>query len=255
MKVPFLFFFLFIVIISNGQELLKDRPYNIEDINQKDELGRIQGLWYRWWFPYEGKDSPIMDIVNYVDGVPNGYFESYYQNGRISMKGFYKDGQLDSIAYTYWPNGVLLSESCLVNGKINGISKNYDSLGTLIGKYKHINGIIDHTYEDEYTDSTIVPDGYGRLDTITTYNKHSKWNKDVVVKIYGLQFYIRIESYYKNKLAMVKLFDNQGLEYKRIIYWQKKPYSIKDIYYFEDNSRTVKVEHFDRKGILINGNK
>ena len=75
--------------------------------DQKKKLFRPIGLsgedsrWTKW-----NKEQPIKDgirINQYTrDGKKDGYWEEYWENGKLESKGSYKDGKEDGVWEHYW---------------------------------------------------------------------------------------------------------------------------------------------------------
>lgn len=125
--------------------------------------------------PYSGKhSSKVMNkIIEYevVDGVKEGKFTLYYENGMIEMTGnikqnlndglwkyFSSDGRLqqtgryksdkpDGLWEWFYGNGKTFEEGAFLNGQRNGEWKTYDTSGTLRIKRVFENDIlVDSTY-------------------------------------------------------------------------------------------------------------
>ncbi|MBQ8222893.1 MAG: hypothetical protein IJZ87_06060 [Bacteroidales bacterium] len=74
--------------------------------------------------------SPVTQIVieeiEYVDGIKNGVFNKYYDNGRPMVKAFYKNDELDGSYVSYYPNGVAKESGNFVLGRKVGEWTTYD---------------------------------------------------------------------------------------------------------------------------------
>jgi antitoxin component YwqK of YwqJK toxin-antitoxin module len=57
------------------------------------------------------------------DGDLDGYWESYYANGKLSSKGNYINGQKHGSCEWYWSNGNLMYKITYLNGKAHGYSE------------------------------------------------------------------------------------------------------------------------------------
>ncbi len=110
---------------------------------------------------------------------PNGYNEFYYENGRISSKGIFKNGLPEGIWKSYYPDGTLkslgektdgLSDSLWVffdsegrkskkldyyNDKKNGCARFFDTLGNTIKELFYINDIAQGERITYYADGSI----------------------------------------------------------------------------------------------------
>ena len=81
-----------------------------------------------------GEKNPKYDLENlklpkkpvkgkgYVDdnGLKQGEWEGYYDNGELESKGNYKDGKRDGYWEDYWDNGQLESKGNFVDNKKDG---------------------------------------------------------------------------------------------------------------------------------------
>ena len=70
--------------------------------------------------------NQIIEETEYVDGVKNGIYNKYYDNGRPMIKAFYKDDKLDGEYVSYYPNGVAKEEGLYCEGAKVGEWKTYD---------------------------------------------------------------------------------------------------------------------------------
>jgi len=65
-------------------------------------------------------------------GNREGYWEeSYYSNGNLCAKGFYKDGKPVGDWECYWSNGNLMFKGSYKDGKLDGYWEEYNSDSTL----------------------------------------------------------------------------------------------------------------------------
>jgi antitoxin component YwqK of YwqJK toxin-antitoxin module len=238
--------------LGYSQYKLKDIPYRIDSINKSDKRGR-QGV----WFFYYRNDSTVIEMQNFLNDTLNGYFERYWYNGRVSEKGFYKNGLFDSSYIGYWENGKKRGEIFYRNGELDGIAVTYDQSENVTTRLRYINGKVDSTYESMYVDPTIEwdkqPSDVKRIDTLqTTFN--SDWNKKYV--IYTNDTLTAEINFFQNKIAIESLYEG-GIIYKRIIYFKKAPGKIEKIFYFV-NGELSSTEYYDKKGKVIrkeNANK
>lgn len=54
--------------------------------------------------------------INYINSVENGPYEAYYRNGNLRIKATFKDGLFDGYFYSYNQNGELVRLENLENG-------------------------------------------------------------------------------------------------------------------------------------------
>jgi len=108
------------------------------------------------------------------DGLADGYYKKYYDNGDIFVKSAYKNGKLEGLGRTYYKNGQvewevnyingkeegnykeyykggeLKAEATFKDGKEVGVSKNYFKDGSLEKEYEVKNGILHGDYREYY---------------------------------------------------------------------------------------------------------
>ena len=65
-------------------------------------------------------------------GLKTGYWEDYWDDGKISSKGYYRNGLEEGIWEEYWDNGNLHSKGLFKNGKEEGIWLWYNTKGVCI---------------------------------------------------------------------------------------------------------------------------
>ena len=74
--------------------------------------------------------SPVTQIVieeiEYVNGIKNGVFNKYYDNGRPMVQAYYKNDELDGSYISYYPNGVAKESGNFVMGQKVGEWTTYD---------------------------------------------------------------------------------------------------------------------------------
>lgn len=106
----------------------------IESIGTMNGKNRI-GTW-QYFYP-DGKT--LMVEENYVNGVLDGSYKSYYINGKVNETLNYKAGKLNGPAKRFADNGVLLDDINYYNGKLEGSAKYYNLYGKLIfaGNYEN----------------------------------------------------------------------------------------------------------------------
>jgi antitoxin component YwqK of YwqJK toxin-antitoxin module len=111
-------------------------------------------------FKVLGEIEPTNQINQYDNvGNKHGYWEEYYENGVLELKGIYINGQRDGIWETYHENGQLYYKSNFINGIRNGIFEHYYDNGQLyrIGYFteERYNGNIESYYKDGKLESKI----------------------------------------------------------------------------------------------------
>ena len=95
------------------------------------------------------KNKQVVEEIEYVNGVKNGKFNTYYDNGRPLSVGRYKDGLLSGMFTTYYPNGAVQYKGEYSYGVRMGIWVTYDEQGNEISSDRHdIINYNDPTLED-----------------------------------------------------------------------------------------------------------
>ena len=71
----------------------------------------------------------------FINGKPSdGFLKSYYDNGKLRYKAFFKNGLEEGVVQTFHPNGKVAYEVNYIKGVVQGEIKQYDSNGDLIKK-------------------------------------------------------------------------------------------------------------------------
>ena len=60
-------------------------------ICKTNSLGKENGIYKSYW--ENGKNGQIGEEVNYIDGLKQGIFKSYYRNGQLWKEVNYIDGK------------------------------------------------------------------------------------------------------------------------------------------------------------------
>ncbi len=100
-------------------------------MNGKNRIGT-----WKYFYP-DGKT--LMVEENYVNGILDGLYKSYYKNGKVNEILNYKAGKLNGPAKRYADNNNLIDDLNYINGKLDGAAKYYNIYGKLIfaGNYKN----------------------------------------------------------------------------------------------------------------------
>lgn len=75
---------------------------------------------------YSPINQAVIEETEYVDGLKNGVYNKYYDNGKIMVKANYKNDILDGEYVSYYPNGVVKEEGLFSEGQKIGEWKTYD---------------------------------------------------------------------------------------------------------------------------------
>jgi antitoxin component YwqK of YwqJK toxin-antitoxin module len=234
-----------------GLSQRKLRDFSIDTINRRDNNGR-QGT----WFLYYSLDSTIYSMEHFKNDTLNGYYERYWNNGKVSEKGVYLRGKVDSTNTGYWENGFKRMEEYYNNGLLNGIATTFDSSGNLTSRYKYSNGVIDSSYKESYIDPKLIPDnlskkhlsnsGLIKTDTLFYNYPYISRSKEYVVYINDT---LNKDIIYYNGVANIESFYEKGLLKKRIVYYHKKPFNVERIFYFRGDT-LIKTELYNKEGML-----
>ncbi len=91
--------------------------------------GVKEGLWEVYW-----ENGQLREKGSYKEGKEHGILEYYYENGQLDSKGSYKDGELDGLLEFYYENGQLASKGSYKGGNRNGPHEYYHENGELKSK-------------------------------------------------------------------------------------------------------------------------
>ena len=247
-----------------------------------------------------GKKDPILEermdngIVKIYDAANQEYYTGYVENTKINKKGIkytaekgnVKNGVKDGEYTTYWDNGKISIKETYQNGILNGISSKYNVYGDLLEEATYVNGKIEGSimkvdfYNQKKIVGTIKNNRYvgsyqeyflnGKLHKTLTYNE--KGEAEGVYILYtpngdvweraeykdGLLHGFR-EGYYNNGPGKMEL-DIMGYYYKgkpdgninRGHYYQKNPIiSLNDYKESIKNNFTVNDENFNKDSYKV----
>jgi antitoxin component YwqK of YwqJK toxin-antitoxin module len=237
-------------IFSNkvtSQKFLKDFTISKDSINKIDKFGK-QGQWY----VYNSKSEIVEALLKYNNDTLQGYFEYYWTNtGNIQARGFYKNGEIDSIYKTYWQNGKIREIYHVKGGKAHGIMQTFDNDSNILTYNLFINGKMDTNFKEKFrAKNVIVENGqFLKMDTIKDESKYIKAKRYYIYKNDTLFKKQYIEKY---NIEIEDLFVLGKLS-KRIIYYNNKPNIIEKIFYYNEvenwvNDLPKKIEYFNKKG-------
>lgn len=80
----------------------------------------------------------------------DGEFTSYYENGSLKEKSFYKNGKINGMVELYNRNNTLKNKFPLSEGKITGVKYNYNSTGYLQNEGELVNDVYNGYYKSYY---------------------------------------------------------------------------------------------------------
>ena len=90
-------------------------PLNKNNRMNKEVNGKREGYWEEYY-----DNGKLMYKGNYKDGKLCGYWEYYFSSGKIYFKGSHKDGIRDSYWERYYSNGKLMHKGNYKDGKLCG---------------------------------------------------------------------------------------------------------------------------------------
>jgi len=223
-----------------SQHWIEKCPIDMKYVNKVDSSGQKQGV----WLVYD--DAYLYYMANYKNDTLNGPFEVYwFHNGVVSEKGYFLNGMLEGPFMSFWENGQIRSIAFYNEGLLNGLTSSFDKNGRIKSHFRYINNVVDDTYNEQIVDHNVILDSEGKaikVDTIIIVT-----TKNIIRKyVYHNNILAQDISIINKRLRSVRFLEN-GFEVKRIIYWDKKPFTIRRIFYYE-NKKLVKSECFDKKG-------
>ena len=121
-----------------------------------DDLVFRDGLYYQKFtdVPFSGKITGRQQ-GSFKNGVKDGTWVWYYENGQLSYKGNFNNGKRDGAWFWYWGNGQVSSKDNYKNGKKEGDWVSYYENGQLRHKGNYKNGVKDGTWVWYYEDGTV----------------------------------------------------------------------------------------------------
>ena len=102
------------------------------DTVEWDDLVEREGLYYEKFtdIPFTGEVTGQRQ-GQFKDGLREGPWVSYHENGQLWMKGDHKNGEWDGPWVYYWDNGQLRTESNYKDGELDGPWVYYHENGQL----------------------------------------------------------------------------------------------------------------------------
>ena len=131
-----------------------------------DDLVERDGIHYKKYtdVPFTGKTTG-KEQGTFKNGVRDGPWVDYHDNGQLYSKGTYQDDERDGPWVNYWYNGQLLSKGTYENGKKDGPWVSYWENGQLWSHGTHEDGKMDGPWVWYNKDGTGIESLTG------TYNK------------------------------------------------------------------------------------
>ena len=88
--------------LDNIINRIKEINTNIKFVGSFDENNRRTGYWEEYW-----DNGKLCSKGKYLNGLRYGYWGEYWYNGNVSLKGYYKNGKADGYWEFYHANGKL----------------------------------------------------------------------------------------------------------------------------------------------------
>jgi antitoxin component YwqK of YwqJK toxin-antitoxin module len=147
LKGNFLLLCLLLPVLTTGQQ----RSVSMEDatgrleVSMADVTGKSDKGTYRYYA--KGESVPFTGILyskfpngqfdswqEYVDGVGQGSWINYYENGNYREVGTYEQNRVEGPVKKYYPDGTLKADGTYRDWRIKiGVWRYYDTHGTLVG--------------------------------------------------------------------------------------------------------------------------
>jgi antitoxin component YwqK of YwqJK toxin-antitoxin module len=102
---------------------LKGLPESEGKMNGKKRIGK--------WKYYHKDGKTQMLEENYIDGVLEGEFKVFYEDGKLTKLAHFKDGKLHGNSKKYSPKSILVEDVNYVNGEMHGPAAFYEDNGNL----------------------------------------------------------------------------------------------------------------------------
>lgn len=109
-------------------------------------LNQNVGLVYYKGKPFTGTsvvnylNGKKAEIINYTNGIREGVYKKWFEDGLLSFEAYYVNGKLDGVSKSWWFNGNLRSESHYIDGVANGIQKQWYVTGEKFKQMTIVNG-------------------------------------------------------------------------------------------------------------------
>ena len=92
------------------------------------------------WLYYSLETQNVVAEENYKDGVKNGVWRIFYNNGQLSSEVFWVNGKKHGTWKEFFPDGTKRLETKYVNDRLDGDYKLYNLNGQVIKQGKYVNG-------------------------------------------------------------------------------------------------------------------
>jgi hypothetical protein len=132
-----------------------------------------------------GQDYPDSGFTNKaeaknltVNGLKEGKWVEYYENGKIETESSYKNGLRNGVRKFYNESGILLHETPFLDDTINGIEKEYYDSGKIKNEIQYTNGLkVSTKYYNENGNSIVTSYNDSPLDNPKNINYKELYGK------------------------------------------------------------------------------
>ena len=130
MKYLFVFLLLGLTSVANAQTETAKQP-NCDDIEgfQTEHFDLVPENYTG--VAYTCVDDKVEVLGHYKDGIKDGLFRSWWNNGQLEGEGHYKDGDVFGLVRSWHRNGKLEAEINTKDGKMDGLSRSWHPNGQL----------------------------------------------------------------------------------------------------------------------------
>ncbi len=112
--------------------------------------GEKHGKWVLWY-----ESGHKVGEFNYTDGVENGDFIEWFEDGTLKAKYAFKDGQKDKVWTTYHANGKKSRETTYDTGIAIGDFKSWHPSGKVMTIGKYVEGLKEGKWISYHEDGSI----------------------------------------------------------------------------------------------------
>ena len=116
-------------IVKFNNKIIKFRKHSITEHYSVNSSNRIEGLYMLKLYNYQ-----IIVHCFYKDGIKNGFYQTFYINGKIEEFGYYVNGNKHGCHQKLYKNGNIKSITEYKNGIPHGFHIHYDENGNHIIK-------------------------------------------------------------------------------------------------------------------------
>jgi antitoxin component YwqK of YwqJK toxin-antitoxin module len=104
---------------------------------------------------YHSKSKKLLERKRYENGILNGLYELWYENGRLDQRVNFKNGRYDGLYEEWYENGVFNVLGEFKNDKKEGLWKEWYQNGQLSIMYENENGMQNGTETSWHLDGTL----------------------------------------------------------------------------------------------------